>query len=317
MKCNGKITILGAGNVGATIAYTLTLGAVCSEIVLIDINKEKAMGEAMDIRQGMAYNQEVRVYAGDYEDAAGSDIVIITSGAARKPGMTRIDLAHTNISILESVAKSVVKYAPDASYIVVSNPADVMTYALLKCTDLKPSQVIGSGTLIDSSRLRTSLAGRLELTAANIHGYVLGEHGDSSVVPWSTITVSGMPISKYCESVNDPYTFNTEEEKTEIEDEMRKSGATVIGYKKGTYYAIAMSVSFLCDNILRDTNAVMPVSVLMQGEYGIHDVCLSLPCIIDASGVKRVLTPVLNAEEEAKMVISGDKLKQTIAEIGL
>ena len=197
MSNSYKISILGSGRVGSSIAYTLTVGGVCSEIVLVDIAKQLAEGEAMDIIQGTPFSNSVNIYSGDYKDVAGSDIVIVTLGRARKPGQTRIELAQSNVDIIKSVMPQVAEYAPNAIYVLVSNPVDILTYATLKVTNLSPNQVIGSGTLLDSSRLRSIVAEKLGISSRNVHGYVLGEHGDSSVVPWSLVSIAGMTIDAY------------------------------------------------------------------------------------------------------------------------
>ena len=197
-KSGKKISIIGAGNVGATIAYTFAVAGTCSDVVLIDINKEKAKGEAMDIRQGVSFSHNVEIWDGTYDDAADSDIIVVTLGLARKPGQTRLDLAQANVNIIKSVMPQLAKAAPDAIYVVVSNPVDIITYTILKCTDLSPKQVIGSGTALDTSRLRSSIADHVGLSPNSIHAYVFGEHGDSSFIPWSIMNIAGVPVDEYC-----------------------------------------------------------------------------------------------------------------------
>ena len=307
MRNNRKITVLGAGNVGASIAYTLTLDGVCSELILIDINEKKAQGEAMDIRQGLSFSRSVNIYAGSYADAKDSDIVVVTVGAARRPGQSRIDLAQGNVNIIRSVMPQIVSVAPEAVYIVVSNPVDILTYAILQCTDLPPSQVIGSGTLLDSSRLRSIVAERVGVVPQNVHAYVLGEHGDSSVIPWSLTSISGMPMTTYCGLQGS----------AAIEEEVRTSGACVIGLKGATYYAIAMTVRQLCEAILRNTSNVLTVSGLITGQYGIEDVCLSLPFVVDSQGIKKGLEPPLLEEERRQLHHSAAVLKKSIAALDM
>ena len=217
-----KITILGAGCVGATVAYTIATAGTCSNILLVDINKDKAKGEAMDIRQGVSFGHNVEVHDGSYEDAVGSDIVVVTLGIARKPGQTRLDLAQTNVNIIKEVMPRMAKYAPDAIYVVVSNPVDVITYTILKCTDLKPSQVIGTGTALDTSRLRSSIADHVGLSPNSIHAYVFGEHGDTSMIPWSITNVAGIPMYDYCKQEG------VDIDKDAIAVEVRKAGGEVI-----------------------------------------------------------------------------------------
>lgn len=310
-KNGTKITILGAGNVGASIAYTFAVAGTCSEIVLVDINKDKAQGEAMDIRQGLSFCQPVDIYDGDYDDAAGSDIVIVTLGRARKPGQTRLDLAQANVDIIKSVMPGVAKAAPDAIYIVVSNPVDILTYAILKCTDLSPSQVIGSGTMLDTSRLRSLLADHVELSPQSVHAYVFGEHGDSSMVPWSLTAIAGMKIEEYRQNIAGGDKFS-DTALAEMVEDVRTAGAQVIKRKGATFYAIALSVNKICDVILRDAQAVLTVSALANGRYGIDDVCLSLPYVVGGHGIERELTPRLLPEELKQLQASAEALKTVI-----
>lgn len=307
-----KITILGAGNVGATIAYTLTVAGTCSEIVLVDINKDKAQGEAMDIRQGISFCHAVDIYDGDYEDAKDSDIVIVTLGRARKPGQTRLDLAQANVDIIKDVMPKVAKAAPDAIYIVVSNPVDILTYAILKCTDLQPHQVIGSGTMLDTSRLRSRLADHVKLSPQSVHAYVFGEHGDTSLIPWSLTNIAGMEMSEYCNDICVNHNSCGKAEIKDIEQDVRTAGAEVIKRKGATFYAIALSVNKICDVILRDAQNILTVSSLVTGRYGVEDVCLSLPCIIGGHGIERELTPPLLPAELEQLHKSADALRKVI-----
>ncbi|MBR2282792.1 MAG: L-lactate dehydrogenase [Ruminococcus sp.] len=309
-KNEKKITILGAGNVGATIAYTFAVAGTCSDVVLIDINKEKAKGEAMDIRQGVSFGHNVTITDGSYDDAAGSAIVVVTLGIARKPGQTRIDLARTNVNIIREVMPQLAKVAPDAIYVVVSNPVDIITYTILKCTDLKPQQVIGSGTALDTSRLRSALADHLELNPQNVHGYVFGEHGDTSFIPWSLVNVAGIPLEDYCASEG-----HSDIDKDAIVDEVRKAGAEVIKRKGATFYAVSLSVNKICDSILRDANNTLTVSTMLNGKYGIEDVCLSLPCVIGGNGIEKELSPSLTEEEVEKLQASAAALRSVIEQI--
>ena len=280
-KGGKKITILGAGNVGATCAYTFAVAGTCSDIVLIDINKEKAKGEAMDIRQGVSFGHNVEIFDGTYDDAVGSDVIVVTLGLARKPGQTRLDLAQANVNIIKDVMPKVAKAAPDAIYVVVSNPVDVITYAILQCTDLKPSQVMGSGTALDTSRLRSSIADHLNLSPNSVHAYVFGEHGDTSMIPWSITNIAGTAMEEYCKEQN-----HIEIDEDEIIEEVRKAGAEVIKRKGATFYAIALTVNKICDDILRDANNIRTVSTMINGRYGIYDVCLSLPAVVGGHGTE-------------------------------
>lgn len=306
-KGGKKITILGAGNVGATCAYTFAVAGTCSDIVLIDINKEKAKGEAMDIRQGVSFGHNVEIFDGTYDDAVGSDVIVVTLGLARKPGQTRLDLAQANVNIIKDVMPKVAKAAPDAIYVVVSNPVDVITYAILQCTDLKPSQVMGSGTALDTSRLRSSIADHLNLSPNSVHAYVFGEHGDTSMIPWSITNIAGTAMEEYCKEQN-----HIQIDEDEIIDEVRKAGAEVIKRKGATFYAIALTVNKICDDILRDANNIRTVSTMINGRYGIYDVCLSLPAVVGGHGIEKEIAPVLTDEEVAKLQASAEALKKVL-----
>ena len=313
IKNGTKITILGAGNVGATIAYTLTAFTICSEIVLIDINKDKAKGEAMDIRHGLPFIGNVNIYDGDYADAAGSDIVVITAGIGRKPGQTRIDLANTNVGLIKQVIPQVAEAAPDAIYVVVSNPVDIITYAILKCTNLSPNQVMGTGTMLDTSRLRSLLADHVKISPQSIHAYVFGEHGDSQVIPWSLTNISGMVMNQYCTYVCENHNECGKADIKAIEMNVRNAGGEVIKRKGATFFAIAITVAKLCEVILTNKQAVLTVSTLLDGSYGLTDVCLSIPCIVGGSGIERKLTPPLTGEEMEQLNNSANALKSIIS----
>lgn len=314
MKNNkgSKISVLGAGNVGATIAYTFAVHGTCSDVVLVDINEAKAKGEAMDIRHGISFAHNIEITDGSYDDIAGSDIVVVTLGMGRKPGQSRLDLMQNNVNIIKQVMPNVAKIAPDAIYVVVSNPVDILTYAILKCTDLKPSQVIGSGTILDSARLRSDIAEKACISPKSIHAYMFGEHGDTSFVPWSTTNIGGMNMFDYWKATGRSLEeLNTDE----IENNVRIAGGEVIKRKGATFYAIALSVNKICETIIRNGNNILTVSTLTNGRYGIDDVCLSLPCIVNGHGIVGEINPPLLDEELEKLRKSADTLKQFIAQI--
>ena len=309
-----KITIIGSGSVGATIAYTLTISGIASEIVMIDINGEKALGEALDIRQGTPFCNPSNVYAGTYEDAKDSDIVVITSGVARKPGQSRLELAQINVNILKSVADNVVKIAPDATYVIVSNPVDVLTYVFCKYTGLPEERVIGSGTILDTARLRSRISEYYSVSQQNVHAYFLGEHGDSGFVPWSIANISNVPVENFRKSVlnNEKY---PEFKADEVEEYVRKSGARVISRKGATYYAVSMSVCHICKCLLSGIDTTLTVSTMLHGEYGIDNVCLSLLNIVGKEGAhSKVLLP-LNDSEVEQLRKSAESLKAVIDSI--
>ena len=315
---NNKVTIIGAGSVGATVAYTLVATGSVAEIVLIDVNVEKAKGEAMDILQATPYLSPTKIYYGTYEDAAGSDIVIVTSGVGRKPGQSRIDLTQINVNILKSIAPQIVKYAPDALYLFVANPVDILTYVFQKITGVPKHRVIGSGTTLDSIRLRTRLSELYSVNQQQVHAYVLGEHGDSSFVAWSSADISGVPLAEYEKTLTEnstltvaPYTHE------EVEEYVKKSGGQIIAGKGATFYGIAASVKKIVNSIYSGANTVLPVSTVLDGEYGISDVALSTLCVVGKNGIVTTLTPKLSDDELAKMKNSAEVLKGVIAQIDI
>lgn len=310
-----KITVIGAGSVGATIANDLMIQGVASEIVLVDVNKKKAIGEALDIYQGAPFHSPAIVRPGEYADAAGSDIVIITCGIARKPGMSRLDLAQTNVNILKDVASNVVQHAPKAVYVIVSNPVDVLTYVFTKISGLPEHQIIGSGTILDTSRLQSDLAKRFHISPKNVHAHVYGEHGDSSFVPWSLVHIANNHIDAYKDSSPDKDLIDWNKDYDEVENFVKKSGGLIIENKGATFYAVAMSVCHICKCIYSDAGTALTVSTMMHGEYGVEDVCLSTLNLIDRDGVRGKIMNKMTDEEVAKLQASAEKLKSVIAQI--
>jgi len=310
-----KITVIGAGSVGATVANDLMIQGVASEIVLVDINKKKALGEALDIYQGAPFHSPAIVRSGEYEDAAGSDIVVITSGMPRKPGMTRLDLAQTNVNILKSIAEGVVPHAKDAIYLIVSNPVDVLTYVFTKISGLPENQIIGSGTILDTSRLQSELAKRFCISPKNVHAHVYGEHGDSSFVPWSLAHIANNHIDAYKHNAPDADRINWNQDYAEVEEFVKKSGAQIIENKGATFFAVAMSVCHICKCIYSGAGTALSVSTMMHGEYGVDDVCLSVLTLVDRKGVRGKILNPLTDEEVVKLQASANKLKEVIGQI--
>ena len=310
-----KISIIGTGSVGSTIAYTLTVMGLASEIVMIDINSEKALGEALDIRQGTPFCNACSVYAGDYRDSADSDIVILTSGIARKPGQTRLELAQTNVNITKSIIPEITKYAPDAVYIIVSNPVDVLTYTFHKFSDIPESHIIGSGTILDTARLRARLSEYYDINQSNVHAYVFGEHGDSSFIPWSIANISNVPIKDCASLITTPGIERPELDPEEVEQYVRKSGGRVIARKGATFYAVSVSVCHICKCLLGGLDTTMTVSTMMHGEYGIEDVCLSTLALVGNGGVRGKVNVPLTDDEVAKLRYSAETLKNVINSI--
>ena len=310
-----KITVIGADSVCATVANDLMIQGVASEIVLVDINKKKALGEALDIYQGAPFHSPAIVRSGEYEDAAGSDIVVITSGMPRKPGMTRLDLAQTNVNILKSIAEGVVPHAKDAIYLIVSNPVDVLTYVFTKISGLPENQIIGSGTILDTSRLQSELAKRFCISPKNVHAHVYGEHGDSSFVPWSLAHIANNHIDAYRHNAPDADRIDWNQDYAEVEEFVKKSGAQIIENKGATFFAVAMSVCHICKCIYSGAGTALSVSTMMHGEYGVDDVCLSVLTLVDRKGVRGKILNPLTDEEVVKLQASANRLKEVICQI--
>ena len=313
----GKISVIGAGSVGATVANDLMIQSIASEIVLVDINEKKAKGEALDVYQGAPFQSPAIVRPGEYADTKGSDIVIITCGLPRKPGMTRLDLAQTNVNILKQVATNVVPHAPDAIYVIVSNPVDILTYAFTKISGIPENRIIGSGTILDTSRLQAELARRFYINPKNVHAHVYGEHGDSSFVPWSLAHIANNHIDDYKQASPDKDRIDWNQDYEEVEQYVKKSGGKIIENKGATFYAVAMSVCHICKCIYADAGTALTVSTMMHGEYGVEDVCLSTLCLVDRDGVRgKILTP-LTTEETEKFQASAAKLRSVIDQISI
>ena len=310
-----KVTVIGAGNVGATIAYTLSLGSIASQIVMIDINHDKAEGEVMDIVQGASFREPISVIAGDYEDAKDSDIVIITSGMGRKPGQSRIDLAQTNVNIMKDIASKIAPVAPKALYVIVSNPVDVMTYVFTKVSGIPENQIIGSGTILDTARLRYCLSDNYKVAQKNIHAYVYGEHGDTSFIPWSLADVSGCSLAEYEDLMIKMGMVETPLDPEATLKYVQKSGGDIIAKKGATFYGVSASVNKILSALVAAYDSVATVSSMMHGEYGIEDVCISTMTIIGPEGVKGKVPVELTYDEQQKLRASADALKKVIASI--
>ena len=312
-----KITIIGAGAVGSTTAFALLARGAATEVVLIDVNTERALGEALDIKQATPIIDNCDIYAGDYSDAAGSDVVIITSGIGRKPGQTRLELVQTNIGIIKQIAPEITKAAPDAIYILVANPVDILTYAFLKYTGLPKNQVFGTGTVLDTIRLRTRLAEIYNVNKQQVHANVLGEHGDTSFVAWSTATIAGVPLSEYNGAIASAYKIPNEYNREDVETYVRKSGGKIIARKGCTVYGIGMTSTHIVKALSGNAETAMTVSSLHEGEYGISDVCLSSLSLVDHQGVRSIITQKLSDDELKKLHESAEALKAVIKSVTL
>lgn len=310
-----KIVIVGAGFVGATTAYAIMNWGLASEIVLVDINEKKAEGEAMDLSHGAAFVKPVKVRSGGYEECKDARIVIITAGANQEPGETRLDLVHKNTRVFKSIVPEIMKYTKDAILLVVTNPVDILTYVTKKLSGLPSSQVIGSGTVLDTSRFRYLLSEHCRVNPRNIHGYILGEHGDHEITAWSLTTVAGVPFTDYC--VFCGRQCNNEEFREEISRQVRNAAYEIIERKGATYYAVGLGVARIVESILRDENSILTVSTILEGQYGLENVALSLPVILGAEGIVRVLNLDLAPEEEKKLREIGELLQGIIKDLDL
>lgn len=310
-----KITIIGAGSVGATTAFALLTRGVASEVVLIDVNTEKALGEALDIKQATPFIDNCDIYAGSYADAVDSDVVIITSGIGRKPGQSRLELVQTNVGIIKSISSEITKVAPNAIYLLVANPVDILTYAFLKYTGLPKNQVFGTGTVLDTIRLRTRLAELYNINKQQVHANVLGEHGDTSFVAWSTATIAGVPLAEYNNAIASAYKIPNEYTREDVEKYVRKSGGKIIQRKGCTVYGIGMTSTHIVKSLAGNAETAMTISSLHEGEYGISDVCLSSLSLIDRTGVRSIITQQLTDDELQKLQASAQALKDVIKNV--
>ena len=301
-----KISVIGAGFVGSTVAYTLVMKGVASEIVLVDVNLERAEGEAMDISHGAPFAKSSVIRAGSYEDTKGSDVVIITAGTNQKPGETRIDLITRNAAIMRDVAGRVGEQSPNAVILVISNPVDVMTYVARQVTGFPKNRVIGSGTVLDSSRFRYLLANRFDIDPRNVHGYIMGEHGDSEFPAWSLVNIAGMSLDEASDLFNKEI---NDEVRQSVADSTRNAAYEIINRKGATYYGIGMSATRIVEAIVRDERSIMTVSSLLHGEYDIDDLYLSVPAILGEHGIEKVLTPRLSDLELANLHHSAEVLR--------
>ena len=312
LQGKSKIAIIGAGYVGAAIAYNVAINRTASEIVLIDVNNDKAMGEALDINHGLCHLGQMNIHAGDYSDCANCDAIVMTAGLNRKPGETRLDLATKNVPVAKSITENIMKYYNHGVIIVVANPADVLTYLIQKWSGLPANKVIGTGTALDSARFRFYLAQKLNVDIQNIHGYIIGEHGDSQVPVWSATQIAGQSIEIYCKSMGIPL---SEEEKLEIVTKTKNGGAEVIRLKGATYFAIAGIVENVIEAVIKDKNSIKTVASVLDGAYGISGVALSLPSVINQNGVDGIIQYCLTPAEEAALQNSAKTLKEFIAQI--
>lgn len=302
-----KIAVVGAGSVGSASAYALMISGLVSELVLVDIDRKKAEGEAMDLAHGASFVSPINIYAGGYEDCRDADIIVFSAGANQRPGETRLNLIQKNLKVLNEVLPQIINRDGKSILLVVSNPVDILTYAALRISGLPPNQVLGSGTVLDSSRFRYLIGEICRVEARNIHAYVVGEHGDSEVPLWSLANIAGIRVEDFCFM----HGVSCLDKKT-ISDRVKRAGYEIIERKGATYYAIGLAVRRICESIIRDENSILTVSGLIDGEYGLHDICLSLPCMVNRTGRLRALAVPISGEEEAALKRSAGILRESI-----
>lgn len=306
-----KCAIIGCGFVGSTVAFTLVENGVFSELVLIDANHKKAEGEAMDLNHGIAFAKPVKVYAGEYDDIADCSLVIVSAGANQKPGESRMDLIKKNTNILETIINEITKRNKDCILLILSNPVDILTYNALKLSGFPKNRVIGSGTVLDTARLKYLLAEHLGVDSRNVHAFIIGEHGDSELAVWSSANISGIGLNYFCNLCNK---CESMENIYKLYKDVRDSAYKIIDAKGATYYAIAMSTLRIVECIVRDERSVLPISTLLEGEYGINDVCMGIPAIVGKNGVEQILEIPLNKDETANLLKSSEEIKKIIKE---
>lgn len=312
MENRSKIAIIGSGFVGASTAFAMSLNQMVNEMVLIDVNKEKAIGEAMDISHGLSFLGQMSVYGGDYSDCSNCDAIIITAGCNRKPGESRIDLARKNLTIAKEITENVMKHYTRGVILIVSNPVDILTYKIQQWSGLPEGKVFGSGTVLDSSRFRFLLSRKLNVDVRNVHGYIIGEHGDTQLPLWSATHIAGKNIQEFFD--NPAYEF-TDEIRNAIIEDVKTSGAEIIKKKGATYYAIAVAINTILESLLKNQNTIRTVSSVIRNQYGINDVALSLPSVVNATGVKSIFDLKMNQDELIALKKSADQLKSVLDQV--
>ncbi len=309
-----KVTIVGAGHVGATFAYALAQSGVADEIALIDLNAELAEGQVLDLSHGRFFFPAVDIHTGDHHDYADARVVVVTAGASQKPGESRLALLQRNVRIIESIVDEMVAQDSSAIVLIVSNPVDILTHAAYHRSGWPRGRVIGSGTVLDSARFRYLLSEHCNVDVHNVHAYILGEHGDSEFAAWSMTHVAGVGMDRFC--VLCGRCSNWLAERARIEQAVRDSAYHIIGYKGATYYAVGLALTRIVAAILRNEHSVLTVSLPLEGEYGLHDVSLSVPCVVSQNGIDRVMLATLTSEEQDALERSAGVLRGVIAQLG-
>lgn len=309
-----KLAVIGCGFVGSASAFALMQSGLFSEMVLIDANRARAEGEALDISHGLPFAKPMKIYAGDYPDLADASLIVVTAGAGQKPGETRLDLVKKNVSIFRSIIPSITQYNKEAILLIVANPVDILTYAAAKLSGFPENRVFGTGTVLDTARLKYLLGEHLQVDSRAVHAFILGEHGDSEIVAWSSANVSGLPLHNFCEMRG---YFDHDAAMETLAAGVKNSAYEIIDKKGATYYGIAMSVRRVCEAIVRDEKSILPVSSVQHGSYGIQDVALSLPAVVGKDGVETIVPIALSEEEIAALRVSAQTLKDVLDAQGL
>ncbi|MDD6197232.1 L-lactate dehydrogenase [[Clostridium] aminophilum] len=304
-----KAAVVGCGFVGSASAFALMESGLFSEMVLIDVNREKAEGEALDISHGLPFAKPMQIYAGDYRDAEDAAVVVVTAGAGQKPGETRLDLVNKNISIFKSIIPEIVKYNREGILLVVANPVDILTYAAAKLSGFPENRVFGSGTVLDTARLKYLLGEHLGIDSRSVHAFIIGEHGDSEIAAWSSANISGIPLNAFCEMRGH---FNHDKAMKEIAEGVKNSAYEIIEKKGATYYGIAMSVRRICEAIIRDEKSILPISSIQHGDFGIDGIALSMPAIVGRDGVEGAVPIRLSEDEKTALQASAKTLKKVL-----
>ena len=307
-----KVAVIGCGFVGSSSAFALMMSGLFSEMVLIDSDRERAEGEALDISHGMPLARPMKIYAGGYDDVTDAAIIVVTAGANQKPGETRLDLVKKNVAIFKSIMPEISKRKYKGILLIVANPVDILTYTAVRYSGLPSSRVIGSGTVLDTARLKYLLSEHLGVDSRSIHAYIIGEHGDSEFAAWSSANVSGVPLYDFCKMRGHSH---FEDAQKKIEADVRNSAYEIIKRKHATYYGIAMSVKRICEAIIRDEKSVLAVSSLMEDVYGVEDVALSMPAIVGKDGVETLIPVRLSVDEQRKLRESAEILKGVIKDV--
>ena len=309
-----KVAVIGCGFVGATSAFSLINSGLFSEMVLIDANHKKAEGEAMDLSHGSAYQTPMKIYAGTYDDIVDAGLIVITAGANQKPNETRLDLVKKNVAIFKSIIPEIKNRSCEGILLIVSNPVDILTYVALKLSGFPANRVIGSGTVLDTARLKYVLGKHLQVDPRDVNAYIIGEHGDSELVVWSGAQVAGIHINHFCELRGH---FNHQEAMERLAQEVRDSAYEIIDRKGATYYGVAVAVNRIATAIVKNEHAVLPVSSLMTGQFGLDDLCLSIPTVIGRDGVETVVDLALSHWEEDELSASAKALKEVIDQLDI